>query len=177
MSKSPLAGAFAEGSTPEKKKNKKGAALLIIAGIGLTASVGGVFAANSITINSGTAIQFGQGVAETNSCVTSLTTAITQAYVATSPAPTPATTDFYVGTVAITGDFSACAIGADLKVKLLDSANATLTNGSFSVDVIASSGSPAAGTEVKKSAAQTVTITPSAQILASDVKKITVTTE
>ena len=52
MSKSPLAGAFAEGSTPEKKKNKKGAALLIIAGIGLTASVGGVFAANSITINS-----------------------------------------------------------------------------------------------------------------------------
>jgi hypothetical protein len=176
MSKSPLSGAFA-GSSEPAKKNKKNGALLLISGIALATSIGGVFAANSIEINGGAAIQFGQGVAETNSCVSALTTAMNQSYVATSPAPTPATTEFYVGTVSITGDFSACAVGTDLKVKLLDSSNAALTNGSFSVDVIASSGAPAVGTEVKKSAAQTVVITPSAQILASSVKKITVTTE
>jgi hypothetical protein len=176
MSKSPLSGAFA-GSSQPAKKNKKNGALLLISGIALATSIGGVFAANSITINSGNAIQFGQGVAETNSCVSALTTAVNQAYEATSPAPDPATTEFYVDTVSITGDFSACAVGTDLKVKLLDSSNAALTNASFSVDVIAADGTPTAGTEVKKASAQTVVITPSAQILASSVKKITVTTE
>lgn len=176
MSKSPLSGAFA-GSSEPAKKNKRNGALLLISGIALATSIGGVFAANSISINDNAAIQFGQGVAATNSCVTALTTAINQAYEATTPAPTPATTEFYVDTVSITGDFSACTLGTDLKVKLLDSSNAVLTNASFSVDVIADTGSPAAGIEVKKASAQTVVITPSAQILASSVKKITVTTE
>jgi hypothetical protein len=175
MSKSPLSGAFA-GSSEPAKKNKKNGALLLISGIALATSIGGVFAANSIEINGGAAIQFGQGVAETNSCVSALTTAINQVYEDTS-GTNPATQEFYVDTLSITGDFSACVVGADLKVKLLDSSNAALTDGSFSVDVIASTGSPTAGTQVKKASAQTVVITPSAQILASSVKKITVTTE
>jgi hypothetical protein len=174
MSKSPLSGAFA-GSSEPAKKNKKNGALLLISGIALATSIGGVFAANSITIND---VEFGQGVASASSCVSSLTTSISQSYVATSPAPTPTpTTDFYVGTVSIAGDFDLCAVGKDLKVTLLDSSDVALANGSFSVDVIASGGLASAGTEVAASVGQTIVITPSAQILASDVKKITVTTE
>jgi hypothetical protein len=174
MSKSPLSGAFA-GSSEPAKKNKKNGALLLISGIALATSIGGVFASNSIVINSGNAIQFGQGVAATNSCVSTLTTAINQVYENTTPTPSPATTEFYVDTLSITGDFSACAVGADLKVKLLNSSNAAITDGSFSVEVVASGAS--AGTQVAASAGQTVVITPTAQILASSVKKITVTTE
>jgi hypothetical protein len=80
MSKSPLSGAFAESSATAKKKNKKNGAILLIAGIALTSSIGGVFAANSITINGGDAIEFGQGVASTTSCDNGLTTSITQVY-------------------------------------------------------------------------------------------------
>ena len=142
--------------------------------IALATSIGGVFAANSITIND---VEFGQGVASASSCVASLTTSINQSYVATSPAPSPSTTDFYVGTVSIAGNFSLCAVGTDLKVTLLNSTNTAITNGSFSVAVIASGESAAPGTQVSADASQTIVITPSAQVLASDVRKITVTTE
>jgi hypothetical protein len=79
MSKSPLSGAFA-GSSEPAKKNKKNGALLLISGIALATSIGGVFAANSITINGGAAIEFGQGVASTSTCDQNLTTSITQVY-------------------------------------------------------------------------------------------------
>jgi hypothetical protein len=175
MSKSPLSGAFAGSSEPAKKKKKNGA-LLLISGIALATSIGGVFAANSIEINGGDAIQFGQGVAATNSCVSELTTTINQVYEATTPTPSPSpTTEFYVDTLSIEGDFDDCEVGTDLKVKLLNSSNAAITDGSFSVEVVASGAS--AGTQVAASAGQTVVITPTAQILASSVKKITVTTE
>ena len=82
MSKSPLSGAFAESSATTKKKNKKNGAILLIAGIALTSSIGGVFAANSITVNAGNEIEFGQGVAATNACQTStLDTKVTQSFV------------------------------------------------------------------------------------------------
>ena len=80
MSKSPLSGAFADSSATTKKKSKKNGAILLISGIALATSIGGVFAANSITINSGANIEFGQGVAATSTCDTDgLTTSITQA--------------------------------------------------------------------------------------------------
>ena len=163
MSKSPLAGAFAEGSAPEKKKNKKGAALLIIAGIGLTASVGGVFAANSITINGGSAIQFGQGVAATNSCVTALNTTMTQTYDNTS---------FDVDDVVIkttSGTFSVCDTKT-LVVSLRDNAGAVISGGSAS-RLVGSSG------DIATTATQDTIDFATANIDAGAVKKITVTTE
>jgi hypothetical protein len=164
MSKSPLAGAFAEGSTPEKKKNKKGAALLIIAGIGLTASVGGVFAANSITINSGAAIQFGQGLAETNSCVSALTTSLTQEFVNGS-------NSFIAKNVVIGGTFTNCA-SKSLKVDLRTSAG--VSRKALTLPVVASG---ASGLQINTTDT-TKTVDVSADtIAAGDIAKITVTTE
>ena len=120
MSKSPLSGAFAESSATTKKKNKKNGAILLIAGIALTSSIGGVFAANSITINSGSAIEFGQGVAATTSCESAITTSLTQSYVTG--------TTFRVGNVVLSNVDGANCDGKDLRVTLVDSSNAELTS-------------------------------------------------
>lgn len=164
MSKSPLAGAFAEGSTPEKKKNKKGAALLIIAGIGLTASVGGVFAANSITINSGSAIQFGQGLAETNSCVSALTTSLTQEFVNGS-------NSFIAKNVVLGGTFTSCE-NKTLKVDLRTSAG--VSRKALSIGVVASG---ATGNQINTGDTTKTIDVSSDSIPAGDIAKITVTTE
>ena len=115
MSKSPLSGAFA-GSSEPAKKNKKNGALLLISGIALATSIGGVFAANSITINGGDAIEFGQGTAATNSCeglAGALDTTITQAWDNTNEI-------FEVGTVTVEG-ISADCNGVTFNVSLLES--------------------------------------------------------
>lgn len=168
MSKSPLAGAFAEGSTPEKKKNKKGAALLIIAGIGLTASVGGVFAANSITINGGSAIQFGQGVADTNSCLSALTTEMTQAYDNTNGFLVD---DVVLKPVSPETDFSDCN-GKTLVVDLRTSTGVSRSN--FTLGVVASS---AGSGQILGTATSASVDRSSGSIAAGDIAKITVTTQ
>ena len=66
-------------TAPKKRQNRVAIFALIGAGA-LAASVGGVFAANSISINSGGTIEFGQGLAATSSCETALTTTLSQAY-------------------------------------------------------------------------------------------------
>ena len=156
MSKSPLSGAFSGSSEPAKKKKKNGA-ILLIAGIALTSSIGGVFAANSITINSGAAIEFGQGTAATNSCegvAGALDTTITQTYDNTNDV-------FEVGTVTVDG-ISADCNGVTFNVSLLEadgdviSTYTILGDGSATNDIEDLSGS---------------------DIDASTVARITVTTE
>ena len=66
-------------TAPKKRQNR--IAIFALIGVGtLAATVGGVFAANSIEINSGGTIEFGQGLASTSSCETALTTTLSQAY-------------------------------------------------------------------------------------------------
>jgi hypothetical protein len=116
MSKSPLSGAFADSSATTKKKNKKNGAILLISGIALATSIGGVFAANSITINSGAAIEFGQGTATTTSCegiAGALDTSITQSY-------DNANSMFEVLNVVVDGIAAECS-AATFKVSLLES--------------------------------------------------------
>ena len=123
MSKSPLSGAFAGSSATSKKKNKKNGAILLISGIALATSIGGVFAANSITINSGAAIEFGQGVAATSTCDTDgLTTSITQALPTSSNS-----TEFVARNVVVAGISSDC-YQEDLVITLLGDQNAALTS-------------------------------------------------
>jgi uncharacterized metal-binding protein len=110
MSKSPLSGAFA-GSSEPAKKNKKNGALLLISGIALATSIGGVFAANTITINSNAAIEFGQGTAAVSSCEAALTASITQVW-------DNANTKFEVGNVVVDGIAATCNLKT-LEVKLL----------------------------------------------------------
>jgi uncharacterized metal-binding protein len=112
MSKSPLSGAFAESSATTKKKSKKNGAILLIAGIALTSSIGGVFAANSITLNSNTAIEFGQGTAAVTSCEAALDASITQFWHNTDSV-------FRVNTVVVDGIAASCS-GKTLKVSLLE---------------------------------------------------------
>jgi hypothetical protein len=66
-------------TAPKNKKNRVAIFALIGAGA-LAASVGGVFAANSIEINSGGAIEFGQGLATTDSCESALDATLSQSY-------------------------------------------------------------------------------------------------
>jgi hypothetical protein len=115
MSKSPLAGAFTETGAPAKKKNKKVGALLILAGVALTTSLGGVFAAN-ITINSN-GIEFGQGVATVGTCDQTINTSIEQSF---------DNTTFNVTRVGLSNiDPSACA-GKELHVALLNSSGTAI---------------------------------------------------
>lgn len=65
-------------SQTEKKKSNK--VLLIISGLALAASIGVVFATNTITINSGNGIEFGAGTANTSACDASITAALNQTY-------------------------------------------------------------------------------------------------
>ena len=150
MSKSPLSGAFSGSSEPAKKKKKNGA-ILLIAGIALTSSIGGVFAANSITINSGAAIEFGQGVATTTSCDANLTTTLTQVY----------TSDvFRVDDVVVGGIDSTNCATTTLVVSLVTSQG--VTRDTFNIT----------------GSAVTVTTDRLAQAtLAGDVAKVTVTTQ
>jgi hypothetical protein len=96
MSKSPLSGAFADSSATTKKKSKKNGAILLIAGIALTSSIGGVFAAtNSIDINAGAELEFGQGTGVVDTCAADATTTMGQVY-------DPADDEFYVTEVVVT---------------------------------------------------------------------------
>lgn len=154
MSKSPLSGAFADSSATTKNKNKKNGAILLISGIALVTSIGGVFAANSITINGGAEIEFGQGVAATNTCDEGLTTSITQSF-------DNATDSFLVEDVVLGGiDTDACS-QTTLRVGLIDAAGTYID----SYTVIR----PANATETTNRADQSID--------AGEVKKVTVTTE
>ena len=116
MSKSPLAGAFKENDAPAKK-NKKTGALIILAGVALTTSLGGVFAANITIASNG--IEFGQGVAAVTTCDTAISSAVDQTY-------NNGASTFYVSRVTLTGintTSGACG-GKTLKVSLLDSSGA-----------------------------------------------------
>jgi hypothetical protein len=153
MSKSPLSGAFAGSSATTKKKNKKNGAILLISGIALATSIGGVFAANSITINSGASIEFGQGVAATSSCETGLKTSLSQEYVTG--------TTFRVNDVVVSEiDNSACSATV-LRLSLLDSSNSALTSTTVRGDATS----------------KTWDINAWGTVTADNVRKITVTTE
>jgi hypothetical protein len=159
MSKSPLSGAFAESSATTKKKNKKNGAILLIAGIALTSSIGGVFAANSITLNGDNELEFGQGAATTNACTASIDAVITQDLNATS-------TNFVVRSVELTG------IGAGCNDKTL---NIGLYNGTSSTPIATTTVTrgPSAGTTPESWDLSSL----SPRIDAGTVKRVAITTE
>lgn len=144
-------------------KTKRGFAYLAIAGGALALSVGGVFAANSITVNSGSAIEFGQGLASTGSCDAALTATLDQAYNAGAD-------KFYASTVKVTGvDDSGC-VGKTVHVSLYGTSAVVC-----SVDGTTTSGTNKdAFTIASGDTSLTVTIPSSCD--ASTVKKVVITT-
>lgn len=92
-----------ESAAPKRKKNK---ALKILLGIAALISlpVIGTTLAASISINTGNAIQFGQGVVQATACDSGVTVTPTSTFTNASGAGT-----FKVGTVVITGIADACS--------------------------------------------------------------------
>jgi hypothetical protein len=108
-------------AAPKKKKNK--ALLFGLVGVGLLATtIGGVFAANSITINGGGTIEFGQGLASAGTCDSGLTTVINQAYNATDD-------KFYASTIEVTGINGADCDGKTMHVSLIGDTDGLGTQG------------------------------------------------
>lgn len=113
MSNSPLAGAMAQTQEPAKKKKKRGGALLMVSGLALVASLSGVFAANTISINGGADIEFGSGTEATTVCDSGMNASITQTFSGGS---------FKAQNIVISGIGSSCT-GKVLSVILADSSN------------------------------------------------------
>ena len=152
---------------PSQKKRKKGLVIGLIAAGALAVSIGGVFAANSITINNGSAIEFGQGLAETATCDATLTTTVNQEY-------NVGADKFYASTVVVGGvDDTACA-GKTLHVSLIGasavvcSVAGTTTSGTYQ-DAFSI-------TDDSDSAEEDLTVTIPASCDASTIKKVAITT-
>ncbi len=105
--------------TQEKKKRNKPLLIALIGTGALVATVGGVFAANSITINSGSSIEFGQGIQSTTTCDAALTTTINQAYSGTGDV-------FDASTVVISDIDTTACLSKTLHVSLIGSGGTTV---------------------------------------------------
>ncbi len=153
-------------TTQEKKKRNKPLLIALIGAGALVATVGGVFAANSITVNNGSAIEFGQGIASTTTCDATLDTTINQEYSGSGDA-------FNASTVVVSGiDDSACS-GKTLHVSLIGSAGTAVCN----VDgTHATSASHPQDQFTIASGDTTVTVTVEAGCDASSISKVAITT-
>lgn len=154
---------------PSQKKRKKGLVIGLIAAGALAVSIGGVFAANSITINNGSSIEFGQGLASTSTCDADLTTTINQAYDATDD-------KFYATTVEVSGIKDYDCTGKTLHVSLIGSGgtvcsvDGTHTSGS-NQDAFAITDD---GDSTNQDLTKTVTISSGCE--ASTITKVAITT-
>jgi len=93
---------FENSSRPVRKKSSSSMAILGLAGIAAVALLGSTLAAN-ISLNSGTGVEFGQGVALTTACDDSITSTPTAAFANAASAGT-----FNFSTVAFSNVSSAC---------------------------------------------------------------------
>jgi hypothetical protein len=155
-------------AAPKKKKNK--ALLFALVGVGLLATtVGGVFAANSITINSGGTIEFGQGLVSTSTCDAALTTSISQAYNATADA-------FYADEILVTGVDDTSCLGKTVHVSLIGDTDG---NGAMGV-VCGVAGDDTSGADqdsfVIAAGDDDLTVTIAAACDATTVTKVAITT-
>jgi len=126
MARSPLSGAFAKTSGTTKQKTSKNGAILLISGIALATSIGGVFAANTIGINGNDSIEFGQGAAITTTCDTgAMEAVVTQQFSSTG---VDASSDvFRVSEVVVRNIDEACE-GVDIRLALIGSANEEISS-------------------------------------------------
>jgi hypothetical protein len=160
MARSPLSGAFAKTSGTTKQKTSKNGAILLISGIALATSIGGVFAANTIGINGNDSIEFGQGAATTTTCDTgAMEAVVTQQF--STPGSESTTDVFRVSEVVVRSIDAACE-GVDIRLALIGSANEEISSTKFSITT--------GQTEVTWAVANTITID------ANTVSRVAITT-
>lgn len=152
----------------DKKKSRAGAYLAVTAGT-FALAIGGVFAANSITLNGGGTIEFGQGLVSTSTCDAGLTASINQTYNATSEI-------FEVSTVEISGIKDFACDGKNINVSLVDasgtvcSVDGTHTSGPNQDSFLINEDSDSADDDITK------TVTVASGCDASTVLKVAITT-
>ena len=95
-----------EGNGSNRSPKKRGRLVTIICGAFLFAAVGSTFAAN-VTINSGSAIEFGQGLTQATACSDSIKIVPTNHYVNTAGSGG----SFYVDTITVTDTRTALNAG------------------------------------------------------------------
>ncbi|MCX8530205.1 MAG: hypothetical protein ORN27_09095 [Rhodoluna sp.] len=110
--------------TTNETKSKRSKFLLIGSGAVLVASIGAVFAANTITINSGT-IEFGAGVANTTACDAAITTALNQSY-------SSANSKFELSSIVLSGIADSCN-GKTIKVVVVGPAGSCGVDGATTI--------------------------------------------
>lgn len=109
-------------SESDKKNKKRGGLALIIGSAVVAAAIGGVFASNVISINSGGGIELGNGVSDASSCTAAASTTVNQQWDGAAALGAGA---FIVSDVKVTGVNAACT-GKKLKVLLIDTNGATM---------------------------------------------------
>lgn len=163
MEKSPLSGAFHATPAPEQKKRKSNKAVLLISGIALASSLGGVFAATtSITVNDGN-LEFGQGLADAAVCDETIDTNLTQTY-------DSADGEFYVNKLVVSDvDLVACD-GKTITWSLLGSDGAVLVSGAASGEIVVGQTANTDGDYI-------MDFYPSVEVVAASVEKVTITSK
>ena len=109
---------FENASRPVRKKSSSSKAMLGLAGIAAVALLGSTLAAN-ISLNSGTGVEFGQGVAQTTACDDSITMTPTASFVNAANGG-----GFNFSTVALSNVSSAC-LGDVFTLKAYGDSSAT----------------------------------------------------
>jgi len=177
-----------ESVAPKRKKNKTLKILLGIAALIAVPVIGTTLAA-SIAINTGSAVQFGQGVVQATACDSDVTVTPTSTFTNSSGAGT-----FKVGTVVISGIANACS-GKKFKLTAYADSNgtaltlstggasspaclATPTIASGSMSIASESSNNCVGTinSTYASDATVITFTPASTLDSTTVFKFTVET-
>jgi hypothetical protein len=176
-----------EDQPATKKKNNK--VLKVILGISalIAVPVIGTTLAASIGINSGSAVQFGQGVVQATACDSAITATATTSFTNASGAGT-----FKVGTVVLSGIADVCTTEKFKLTAYGDTGSAlTLSTGGASSPsclatptlaaggntIVSESSNDCVGTVGEYSAdANTITFTPASELDASTVFKFTIET-
>lgn len=163
-----------------KKKSRKGI-YIGIAILALVPVIGSTYAA-SIAVNSGSAIEFGQGQNAVTACDSSITITPTSTF---TPGTNNADGTFSLDTVVLGGvDTSACN-GKTFKLVARDSSGAAITNGTITFKLDSSvTTSGAAGIATSPSisgatgnvASSAVTLDPSASISSTALARFTIET-
>jgi hypothetical protein len=109
---------FENASRPVRKKSSSSKVVLGLAGIAAVALLGSTLAAN-ISLNSGNAVEFGQGVAQTTACDDSITMTPTASFVNAASGGS-----FNFATVALSGIAYAC-VGDVFTLKAYGDSSAT----------------------------------------------------
>jgi hypothetical protein len=112
---------FENSSRPTRKKNSSSKVVLGLAGIAAVALLGSTLAAN-ISLNSGSSVEFGQGVALTSACDSTITATPTASFVNAASAGS-----FNFSTVAFTNIDYAC-LGKTFTLKAYGDTSATPVN-------------------------------------------------